>query len=322
VFFVTPLQDEFAASAMSPGSYGHYLAKLASAIEGKGGPNVALVQLDHPLFDASLFLDHCHLGPEGNRRLAVNLLAELGIGLAHVPAPGELAHLDGPDRTLVSRIDQGFADGAAWQAQLLDPDGVAVTNDGSRVVIADTGNHVLRQMGGRLQTLRTIAGIAGHAGHRDGPAARAMFDSPSTPVLVGRAVFVADQKGASLRIVDRGSVGTVKLEGGPKWARIDAMVAYDDDLLVLDEGRRVLRVDPTTRTSVEIATAGAGQILDVLTVAPDGRLFVVDGASRIWAGHVDVPMTLGDAPANAELHFANVAASSMPRGKSIYFPQR
>jgi hypothetical protein len=322
VFFVTPLEDEFTDAAMSPTAYGHYMSRLGSTIEAKGGPNVSLVQLDHPLFDASLFLDHCHLGPEGNRRLAVNLLAELGIGLAHVPTDGELAHRDAPDRTLVARIDQGFADGPAWHAQLLDPIGIAVARDGRRVVIADTGNHVIRQLGGRLQTLRTIAGRAGKAGHHDGPAARASFDSPSHPVLVGRSIFVADQKGTSLRVIERGRVDTVEVEHGPTWTRIDGLVAHHDDVLVLDEGRRVLRLDPASRSVAEIATATGDVVLEAIAVAPDGRLFVVDGTSRIWLGHVDHGRTIGDAPEHAELHFANVGTSSMPQAKNIYFPLR
>lgn len=320
VFFTTPLEDGFAAQAMSPLVYGHYTGVLARTIEGRGGPNVSLVNLDHPLFGSPLFLDHCHLGPEGNRRLAVNLLAELGIGLAEVPEPDALVHLDAPDRTLVARIDQGSSDGAAWQAQFRDPVGVAVTRDGARVVLTDTGNHVVRELAGRLQTVRATAGLPGRAGHRDGPAHNALLDSPSHPAIVGDHVYFADQKGKSMRVLSRGAVGTVKLASGPKWERIDGMVALGTTLLVLDDGKRVLRLDPAASTTTVVAEAAPGFELQALTVAPDGRVFLVDVGSRIWVGHVDAPMTIGPAPVDAELEFENLARDSMPQVRGLYFP--
>lgn len=322
VFFTTPLEDEFLGQAMSPVMYGHYSAMLSRIIEGRGEGRVSLVQLDHPLFASPLFLDHCHLGAEGNRRLAVNLLAELGIGLAEVPRPDELAHRDGPDRTLVSRIEQGFADGAAWHAEFVDPVGVAVTADGGRVVVADTGNHVLRQLAGRMQTVRVLAGIAGKAGARDGPAHRALLNAPSHPVLVGHRVYFADQKGTAVRVLDGKDVGTITVASGPSWTRIDGLVAHGAELLVLDDASRVLRLDPATGETREIVTTSGDVSLTALTTAPDGALFVVDGASRIWRGHVDVPMTVGDPADEAELVFANTATEAIPQGQKVFFPFR
>ncbi len=322
VFFTTPLEDGFAAAAMDGQALGAYVARMSRIVEGGGGDRVTLVNLDHPLFASTLFLDHCHLGPEGNRRLALNLLVELGLGVAEVPPDEALVHLEGPDRTLVARTDLGYSDGAAWQAMFDVPHGIAVAPGGGRIVVADTGNHVLRELSGAMQTVRVVAGVARQAGHGDGVWHQAKLDEPTDPVLQGDTVYFADQKRTAVRRLQGGKVATLQVLQGPKWKRIDALVGDGPQLLVLDGGRRVLGFDPIAGVTVKLLEAAAGSEIRAIAPTGDGRLFVADQANRIWVGELGTgdALVLGRDGGGLELEFANTAPSVMPQVRGLYFP--
>lgn len=324
VFFTTPLEDGFLADAMEPQAYGAYVARMSRLVEDAAAPSVTLVNLDHPLFGSPLFLDHCHLGPEGNRRLAVNLLVELGIGVADVPEREELAHVEGPDATLVARTEVGYSDGAAWQALFQQPDGLAVSPGGARVVIADTGNHVLRELTGARQTVRVIAGAARHAGNLDGPWHAARLDSPRDPVLVGDAVYFIDQKGERLRRLQDGEVTTRQVLQGPKWRELTALVGDGRQLLLLDRGARVLVFDPDAGSTRVLVEAQGDARIEVIAPTGDGRLFLADSTGAIWllpSLGAGAPASLGATEADGlELVFANDGAAVMPQVKGLYFP--
>lgn len=317
VFFTTPLEDEFAAAAADGAAQGRYTARMASIVAAAKSPRVELVNLDHPLFSSPLFLDHCHLGPEGNRRLAVNLLVELDVALADTPADDELVQVEGADRTLVSRTDQGFSDGAAWQALFRGPTGLAVAPGGRRIVIADTGNHCLRQLTGNLQTVSTLAGAGGADGDVDGKRHLARMLHPSAPVIVGESVYFVDQDGTSLRVVESDAVRTIARAGASGWTRIDAMVHHAGRLLVLDEGKRVLSLDPLTGRGDELVVATGEDGIKAFAVSPEGRLFVADLGDRIWEGHVAAGRTT---LAELTLEFPNTATTAVPQVKGLYMP--
>ena len=301
VLFTTPLEDGFMAEAMTPEEYGDYIARVAEIVERNGDGAVELVNLDHPLFSSPLFLDHCHLGPEGNRRLAVNLLIELGIGLAAVPERSEVVHVEGPDTTLVHRVEAGSANGAAWQAALREPRGVAVAPGARRVVVADTGNHVLRELTGNLQTVRLLAGMSGIEGAEDGPANEALLTAPRHPVLIDDTVWFVDG-GKRLRYVARGEVGTAQVVTGPTWDRIDRLVA--------DRRRQRSRKLLMTRNNRRIKE---------FTVAPDGRIFIADNLDRILVGDGRGGMVLGRQLARLDVELPNIGAP-IPQERGTYFP--
>jgi DNA-binding beta-propeller fold protein YncE len=93
----------------------------------------------------------------------------------------------------------GFADGPALSSKLSSPTGVAVDGSGT-VIIADSGNHRIRQLiNGQL---RTLAGD-GTKGYAEGPLATARFSSP-TGVAVeasGHFIYVADSGNHRLRLI-------------------------------------------------------------------------------------------------------------------------
>lgn len=323
LFFTTPMADSFMAEAMTDETYGRYLGRMSGLIDRADLPNVGVVHLDHPVFSDELFLDHCHLDAEGNRRLGVNLLAELGVGLAEVPSEDELVELDAPDRTLIGRAELGHRDGNAWQSMLREARGVAVAPGGRRVVIADSGNHVLREMTGDLRTLRTIAGAPGIAGNIDGVRGDVRLERPAFPVLIGKTVYFSDQAGERLKSYVDGKVTTFKLTDGIAFKKIKGLAVEGTRLLLLDGRRRILEIDPATKISRVVAEAVEGSKIEVFAAAPDGRLFVADADSRIWVGErSDQTLWLGWPDGGFELEIGADAASVIPQTKGLYFPLR
>lgn len=319
VLFTTPLEDGFVAEAMTPEEYGDYIARVSEIVERASDGEVELVNLDHPLFSSPLFLDHCHLGPEGNRRLAVNLLIELGIGIAAVPGRSEVVHVEGPDTTLVARVDAGSANGAAWQAAFDAPRGVAVAPGGRRVVVADTGNHCLRELTGNLQTVRLLAGTPGQAGDHDGPASEALLEWPKHPALIDDTVWFVDG-GTRLRHVTRGEVGTATVTKGPTWTRIDMIVADRQRLLLLvDSGEALLAYDPHLQRSRKLVKTRNKARIKAFAVAPDGRIFLADHNNRILVGDDRGAMTVGNKLENLRVEFPNLGLS-VPQKRGTYFP--
>ncbi|MBL9102290.1 MAG: hypothetical protein JNL82_15095 [Myxococcales bacterium] len=321
VFFTTPLEDGFAAQARGGADDGAYTAALSRIVEGDGADDaVALVPLDHPGFHAQMFLDHCHLTPEGNRRLAINLLHAMGLPLRTRPAAGELVYAEDVDRTLVGRAETGHADGPAWSALFgANARGIAVAPGGRRVVVADTHNHALRELVGDLYSVRTLAGAAGERGFVDGPVPEARLQRPRAPWILGDAVYFADQNGTQLRRVQGGVVSTLALRG-KRWTDITQIVGHNQDLLVVDRGRRVVRVNVTTGATRVVARASGAASIAAVTSASDGRVWVAERGGKIWSGHITRPFVIGRDPHEARLVFDDAGKAYLPQRRGQLFP--
>lgn len=320
LFFTTPIADEFQAQAQTPAETGAYTAALSAIVEGDGSAeHITLVPLDDPGFPAQMFLDHCHLNPEGNRRLAVNLLHSLGLGLRQRPRTEELVYPEGVDRTLVGRATQGHVDGPAWHALFNQPRGVAVAPGGRRIVVADSDNHALRELVGDLHSVRTLAGGPERQGWLDGPVAQARLDRPRAPWIAGEDVYFADQGGASLRRVRAGVVSTLRLKNR-EFTRIDQIQGHGDDLLLLDAGRRVLRYNPRTGASRVLARAGGKHRIAAFASAPDGRLWLAERGGKIWQARVGTLARIGRRSHAAELVFPDSAPAYVPQRRGSLWP--
>jgi hypothetical protein len=317
VLFTTPIEDLFLAEASHGDDQGALIARWAELVDTPRS-TATLVNLDHPLFASPLFLDHCHMGPEGNRLLAQNLLHELSLGLAHVPARTEIVNPEGPDATLVARIAPGSSDGASWQAAFDHPRGLAVQRGGRRVVVADTGNHCLRELRGNLQTVRTVAGRPGELGSVGGPGAQARLDGPRTPCFLGDDVYFTTQDGRTLQRLAADYVSTVQPGAGPQWTKITQIRAANGQLYLLDNDTRILRLDPKRGRSSVVVSRSGKLTIRAFDVTPDGRLFVADSKGRIWRSAAARMATLGGA--GAELVFANKSALALPDDIGAFFP--
>ena len=177
------------------------------------------------------------------------------------------------------------------------PVGAVVLSDGT-IVVADTGNHVLRSVSPAGE-VADLAGQSGTAGTADGPADQARFKDPQgLAVGVGDAVYVADTGNHAVRAVTRdgtvttvaGLAGTPGVEDGDATTtarfRSPGAVATDGaDLLVADTGNHTLRVVSAGVVSTRAGQAGVAGTSDgtgssAAFSSPAG--LALDGQGLLW----------------------------------------
>jgi hypothetical protein len=195
--------------------------------------------------------------------------------------------------TVAGDGEWGHRDGAAAQAQFGYPSGLALLPD-SRVLVTDQSNNRIRVLSADLQQVSTVAGDGGQ-GHRDGAAAQAQFNWPSSLTLLPDSrVLVADRGNNRIRVLstDLQQVSTVAGDGerGHRdGAAAQAQFNCPNGLALLPDGRvlvadesnihiRVLSADLLqVSTLTNIDELGNPTALELL---PDGRL-LVGGGNRI-----------------------------------------
>jgi DNA-binding beta-propeller fold protein YncE len=120
-------------------------------------------------------------------------------------------------RRLIGRglFDFGDVDGAASQARLQHPLGVAATPEPAAplVFVADTYNDKIKRLDPVERQVTTWAG--GEAGHEDGNLAAARFWEPSGLSLAGAQLYVADTNNHAIRLIDlnAGTARTLEMRG-------------------------------------------------------------------------------------------------------------
>jgi len=283
LFFTPPLNRRDFGEVSTPERYGEDLAWLSRRIDAEEAPTVRLRHLDHPLFVPEHFFDLMHLFPPGNRLLALNLLHALELPFAHAPAPEELVADTDTGGSLVWQVNPGMREGPGWHAAFRAAEGIAVNRD-RHLVVADTGNHVIRELDRSHGTVRVLAGQPAVPGHGDGPAAESLLESPRHPCFgeAGTLFFADGPEGARLRRFHRGLVTTEYPLEGERWSRISGLGYRNGLVYVLDEGERILAYEPRSGACALVCAAGSLQGIRAFDVTADGRLFIADGRSRIW----------------------------------------
>jgi len=146
----------------------------------------------------------------------------------------------------------GHADGVAGNALFKEPEGVAVTADGT-IFVADTKNYVIRRI--REGIVTTIAGTM-RPGTVDGPASQAEFGHPSGIALdAGGHLYIGDTKAHRVRMIDlnrlpllvttvAGSGTGGLIDGAPSSARFrdPAGLAVQGAIYVADAKNGAIRV--------------------------------------------------------------------------------
>ncbi|MDR1663746.1 MAG: hypothetical protein LBR83_02355 [Clostridiales bacterium] len=129
--------------------------------------------------------------------------------------PGQLGNLDG--------------DGA--EARFNCPSGIAVSEDGGRVYVSDSGNHCIRVIeNGSVFTLTGVTAKTDEdgsplGGFADGPAAEALFNLPRGLTLADGMLIVADSGNHRIRAIADGEVITLAGTGEPGAVNGEALSA-------------------------------------------------------------------------------------------------
>ena len=145
------------------------------------------------------------------------------VGIVYLPTSNLLMVTDSANHT-IRRIDMtgvvatqaGLAltsnstDGSWAAARFNYPKGITISADGNTLVVADSGNHTIRQIFSS-GTVSTLAGLAGSAGSTNNTGAAARFNSPYGVALDGsNNTYVADKNNRVIRkITPTGVVTTL-----------------------------------------------------------------------------------------------------------------
>lgn len=163
----------------------------------------------------------------------------------------------------------GNDDGSFETATVCEPTSIAFAH--GAIYVADAGTSTIRRIDVAARTVSTLAGTPFVRGHADG--AQARFSSPAAIVLVGDALYVADQENHVVRRVDLQTGAVTTLAGAPgeagsadgppssaRFTRPRALAAVGDALLVFDA------------TSVRRVPLGGGDVTRVLGTGRGVRL--------------------------------------------------
>ena len=102
-----------------------------------------------------------------------------------------ITRLDGTLVDVIGNGQHGMSGGPFSEATFFRPQGMAL--DGDKLYVADTENHLIRQIDLKARTVETIAGtgVQSHEYGETGPAMKIALNSPWDLQLVGRTLYIA-----------------------------------------------------------------------------------------------------------------------------------
>ena len=194
---------------------------------------------------------------------------------------------DGRVRTLAGSPDRkGHQDGPAATARFASPHGVGTSADG-RIAVAEAEGHILRLLTPRAGVaggyeVTTMAGTPATSGGTDGPAGKALFNSPHAAVWdKDGAVYTPDIGNATIRRVKDGQVETVTGVGADKMVYpMDIAWMADGRLIIADAGANVLRAWKPGAPLATLKLQGALATPHGVASGPDGTIYVADMKSQ------------------------------------------
>jgi DNA-binding beta-propeller fold protein YncE len=161
-------------------------------------------------------------------------------------------------------MEAGFSDGRSDAALFNCPIGIAVSEDGRNIYVADTGNHRIRLI--RSGRVTTYAGTTEQTdeygepvgGFLDGVGKDAMFNLPMGLVLNGEDLIVADSANHRIRLITSDGVTTLAGSGEPGAADGSFLAAefnlpsgvflQNGTLYIADTGNNLIRSLPLEQT--------------------------------------------------------------------------
>lgn len=193
--------------------------------------------------------------------------------------------LDGRVTTLVGGPERkGWRDGAATEALIASPHGVAVAPGGA-IAVAEAAGQTIRLLtpasgaaGRGPYLVSTLAGAAGQEGLVEGPAAQARFRSPHAVLWDSDgSLLLADIGNARVRRIRDGVVETVAgAEPGTFVYPMDLAWTPAGTLLIADAGANRIRTWTAARGVATLETDGPLHTPHGVAAGPDGTVYVAD----------------------------------------------
>nr|WP_238338279.1 NHL domain-containing thioredoxin family protein [Pedococcus badiiscoriae] len=224
------------------------LAGSGRQLRERSGSGRALTQDLSTPWDLAWFIDRVVVAMAGTHQL-------WALHLATDPADNTVAVLGGTSA-------EGIRDGAADEAWFAQPSGLAVSEDGSRLWVADSETSALRSLDvtdeGFVVTTHVGQGLFDF-GHRDGPAAEALLQHPlGVTTLPDGSVAISDTYNGAIRRFDPATTEVSTLATGLREPS-DAVVELDD------QGRaRLVVVESAAHQLVRVALPDKAQRVDGL----------------------------------------------------------
>jgi DNA-binding beta-propeller fold protein YncE len=206
---------------------------------------------------------------------------------------------DGQVTTVAGSGKEGYADGAALQAQFYNPTGLAISPNGGAIYVADDNNNSIRMI--RDGQVTTVAG-SGVRGYADGAALQAQFNGPTRLAISPnrRAIYVADCSNNRIRMIRDGQVTTVAGSGVPGYAdgaALQAQFNYPTGLAISPNGGAIYVADYFNN---RIRMICDGQ---VTTVAGSGVRGYAEGAAL--QAQFNIPAGLAISPNGGAIYVAD-----------------
>jgi sugar lactone lactonase YvrE len=168
------------------------------------------------------------------------------------------ADFEGNVSQVVGHGEPGFADGEKAEARFDHPQGMALSADGTRLYVADTENHAIREIALATGKVTTVGGT-GEQGHQrtGGPALKTSISSPWDLAFAGNLLWIAmagthqlwtlDLQAGQLAVA--AGTGVESIHDGPlleaTFAQSSGITAIDDVLYTADsETSSIRRIDP------------------------------------------------------------------------------
>jgi len=189
-----------------------------------------------------------------------------------------LAKLDG---TLVETIGtgaHGAQDGPFEQATFFRPQGMLL--DGETLYVADTENHLIRQVDLKSKTVKTIAGTGQQSREYGlaGPALRIALNSPWDLQLVGRTLYIAMAGPHQIWKLDLDKQEVSTFAGSGREARVDGPVD--------EAGFAQPSALATDEKTLYVSDAEAN-IIRAINLGPDGKVRTLVGGDLFDFGDED-----------------------------------
>jgi thiol-disulfide isomerase/thioredoxin len=189
-----------------------------------------------------------------------------------------IAKLDGTLIQTIGAGPHGAADGTFESATFFRPQGLAL--DGNRLYVADTENHLIREIDLAAKTVKTVAGTGEQSREyrQTGPAQRIALNSPWDLQLVGRTLYIAMAGPHQIWKLDLDRQEVSTFAGSGREARIDGPRT--------DAGFAQPSALATNGRTLFVSDAEAN-IIRAIDLRPNGRVSTLVGGNLFDFGDQD-----------------------------------